>query len=191
MADRRQVARQGPIEVEVLDGTVYEAHALPWLERNDLGAEILQQYQEVTNSAIKAYVDPDGVPQLDLLLNDKLKDPVKVLKLAYPHVEDGAFDKLTWPEILELIYAACDINGHGNLRPLIDPNFPTPTSNGGKSSSGMGEVLADILKTQSTQDSDSLDSPEEEPSDSPTMNSMPSLTNGNSNDGQSDTGDSP
>lgn len=191
MTERRQVARQGPIEVEVLDGTVFEAHPLPWLERNDLGTEILVQYQEVTNEAIRAYVDPEGVPQLDLLLNDKLKDPVKVLKIAYPNADDGAFDKLTWPEILELIYAACDINGHGNLKPLIDPNSAAPTSNGGKNSSGMDELLKGILKMPYTPDSSSPDSPEEKPSDSPTTSSTPSSTNGNSSDGQEGTGISP
>lgn len=185
MTERRRAAKLEPIIVELEDGNEYLAHPLPWMDRNDLGNEILKQYNELTNDAIKSFVGEDGTPQLDLMLNDKLKDPAAILKLAYPQVAE--WPKLTWPEILELIYAACDVNGLENLRQLIDPNSRTPDKVGGTNSSGEDQI--DTQKTPFTEDSDSSDLTEPESSNSPTLSSPISSPSTNEESGTTGTGE--
>lgn len=158
MAERRRAARREPITVELDSGDEFEAHPLPWMDRNELGNEILKQYNNLTNLAIQSYVNEQGTPQLSIMLNDKLEDPEAVLKLAYPGVE---LPTLTWPEILELIYAACEVNGLEHLRQVIDPNWITPNENGGTNSSGDdNQEQEDSEKMPSMEGSDSEDSTE-------------------------------
>jgi len=186
MTERRQAVRRQAITV-VVGKTEFVANPLFWMARNDLGNEILRQYAELTNESIKAFADDSGVPQLTLIIGDKLKDPMKVLSMGYPEV-DGWPD-MTWDEILELILASCDVNGLENLKTLVDPNSPAPTNLGGISGSGENNQ-ENTPKTQSSPDSDSLDSPEEKPQNSPTENSQLSSTSGNDSEPPSDTGDS-
>lgn len=187
MTERRQVARQQPLEVEVWDGRVYEAHPLPWLERNDLGNEILRRYNESFNEAIQAYTDPEGTARLNVLLEDKIKEPLEILKLAYPK---DSFEGLHWPEIFELIYASLEVNNLNQLKPLIDPNSLTPEKNSGTSSTeSLAGVMNDIRRMPSMRALGLLGSDDEESSNSPTMKSTPSSESGTSSSGMTGTGD--
>ena len=160
MAERRQAHRREPIEVQVRD-RVLEAHPLPWMKRNDLGNEIMRQYSELLNSSLRAVrggEDEDAPPQLQMYLNDKLTDPVAVLRMGYPRVnfDEDFFQELDYDEILELIYASMDVNQLDSLRHLVDPNSLTPTNDGGTSSEGQTPT-EDSPSPQSSPDSDSQD----------------------------------
>lgn len=159
MPDRRQVHRREPIVVVVMDETEFEALPLPWLARNDMGNEILSQSAELTNESLRLYVDPDSqAPQLEMKLNEKLSDPIKILLMAYPGKKRADFERLNVWEVTELILASLDANQLENVKPLVDPNYQPPEKNSGKSSSG-AEVL-DSLKTLSSPGSSSPDSSE-------------------------------
>lgn len=189
MTEKRQAHRREHIEVEVRD-RVLEAHPIPWLHRNDLGNELITQYTDIFNSALKAYVDPEtNVPSLESALHDKIKDPISLVIKGYtrypddgePYTPEGLeefLNRLEWGELRELIYAALDVNDLVDLKPLVDPNSPTPISNGGTSGSGTGlERIRDILSGPSTLDSSSQESQEERSSDSPTERSSDSSEN--------------
>lgn len=189
MAERRQAHRREPIEVEIR-GEVIEARPLPWLRRNDLGNLVIREYTEMLNSTLKTYVNPDtGAPELEMYLNDKVKDPVAILEVGYPDVKIK--DEWEWPELYELIYASLDVNDLDHLRALIDPNYQTPTTTGGKNSSGMASRLGDTLRQLSSPDSESQDSPEQTSSTSPTEKSSTSSGNETEHSGTSDGGTSP
>lgn len=171
MVERRQAQRRQPIEIEVRERVV-EARPLPWMKRNDLGNEIMRQYSEMLNSTLKSYVEdrtdkPESeepiVPQLEIYLNDKIKDPGAVVRLGYPdyyntEADDQFFDKLDYGEMLDLIYASLDVNHLETLKELVDPNSLAPASSGGPSSPG--EDQSDTPSQPSTQDSSSQESDE-------------------------------
>ena len=182
MAERRQAHRREPIEIEVRD-RVLEAHPLPWLQRNDLGNELISQYTEMFNSALRSYVDPDtSAPQIENALHDKLTDPITIIKAGltvYPDedgkepyctVEDEFLQKLEWSELREIIYTILDVN-ELELKPLVDPNSLTPTGSGGTTGSGSLERVEGILKNRFSPNSELTDSPDEKSSTSPTENS--------------------
>lgn len=169
MAERRQAHRREPIIVELPSGVEIEVHPLPWQARNDVGDEIINQSQEITNEAIRVYVDQtSGAPQLEMRLNEKLRDPGMIVAMGLPGVEIPS--DTTYSEIHEIIYAILDVNDLEKLRPLVDPNFQTPTTIGGESLSGL-ESLIDGVKTPSSEGSSSEASIEEPLSPSPTERS--------------------
>jgi hypothetical protein len=149
MSERRQAHRRESIEVGVRERVV-EARPLPWMKRNDLGNEIMRQYSDMLNSTLRAYVDDRTdqkdsespvVPQLEIYLNDKIRDPGTVVRLGYPdyhNTEEDTkfFEELEYPEMLELIYASLDVNQLESLRELVDPNATAPEKNGGANSPG-------------------------------------------------------
>jgi hypothetical protein len=154
--DRRQAHRREPIEVVMDDGRVFEARPLPWLDRNALGALIVQQTLADLNEMVRVYVDPETTaPQLDLEFSEKLKDPIPVLRLIYPDREVGDFTDLTRDEITELLLAGVDVNGLERIRHLVDPNSQTPMLNGGIASlaAGMNPEIETGQKTASSTDS--------------------------------------
>ncbi|HET7712989.1 MAG TPA: hypothetical protein VFK94_00055, partial [Patescibacteria group bacterium] len=105
----------------------FEAHPLPWMKRNDLGNEIMRQYSELLNSSMRAYTSEDTSPQLELYLNDKVQDPIQLIKLGYPSWRDEDFlNDLDYDELLELIFASLEVNRLESLRDLVDPNSNTP-----------------------------------------------------------------
>ena len=166
MAERRQAHRREPIEVEIQDEVV-TARPRPWLERNDIGNEIMRQYAELLNSSIQAYKNPGtDTPQLSLYLNDKIKDPVAVVVMGYPELEERVdwLNSLDYDELLELVYATLEVNRLETLRELVDPNYQTPMRNGGTSSSGTEEGMTDTQSQPSSPDSSSQESPEEKSS---------------------------
>lgn len=158
MSERRQAHRRETITVVLTTGKEFEAVPLKWLDRNDLGNEIIRQSQEMLNETMKLYVDAvSGAPQVDMMLDTKLSDFPKVLMMAYPGTKRTDYEgDVYYEDLLELIYAALDVNSLGHLRRLIDPNFPSPEKNGGASSSG-DQLMLDIPKNQSTSDSSSQD----------------------------------
>lgn len=187
MTERRRAVKTEPIVVEVYNGDTFTAQPLYWLDRNELGSEILRQYGDSTNEAIKSFMDESGTPQLSLELNDKLKDPIKVLEMAYPEVKGWKDKRLTWPEILELIFASLEVNSLERLKDLVDPNWSAPEKNGGTSSGEADQT--NTQNEQSTPDSDSPDSPTPTLLNSPTTSSPPSSKSGSDSEPQSDTGD--
>jgi hypothetical protein len=171
MVERRRVAKRESITVEFDDGVTLEAKPLRWMDRNDLGNEIVGQFIDVTNLQIKAYTDPEGVPQMQAYAQDKLKDPLKILQMGYPDEDESKYSDRTWGEILELILASMDVNGLAHIRNLVDPNSPAPVPDGGKNDSGQNEE-SETPKMPSMQGSDSPDLTDPELSTSPTQNSQ-------------------
>jgi len=162
MAERRQAHRREPIEVEVRD-KVLEAHPLSWIKRNDLGNEIMRQYADLLNSSLRAVKneDPEAPPELQMYLNDKIADPIGILRRAYPSDDLlEFFEGLEYDEVLELIYASLEVNQLESLRGLIDPNFRTPTTDGGNDSPGTEEEVTDTPNQPSSPDSSSQESQE-------------------------------
>jgi len=188
MAERRQAHRREPIIVEIREEEV-EARPLPWIQRNDLGNAVIEQYTAMLNSTMRSYVNPETkVPELQMYLNDKLGNPIEILSMAYPNLDIK--DEWEWPEIYELIYAALDVNELGHLRDLIDPNFQTPTSAGGTSSSGMAKRVEGILNLPSSLSSESLESETKTSEDSPMEKSSTSSEKETENSGMKDGGSS-
>lgn len=157
MSERRQVHRREPIIVVMDDGKEFEARPLPWLQRNDLGNEIVTQNARVINEFVKVWVDESsGLPQLEASFHEKLTDIFAVIALAYPTEDVTKLSELTHDELLELVYAALEVNSLTHLRPLVDPNSPTPTMLGGTDTSA-GMMTQDGQKTESSTDSSSED----------------------------------
>jgi len=155
MNERRQVHRREPITIVMDDGKEFEARPLPWLQRNDLGNEIVTQNARVINEFVKVWVDESsGLPQLEASFHEKLTDIFAVIALAYPSVEVNQLSKLTQDELLELVYVALEVNSLTHLRPLVDPNSPTPTMLGGTDTSA-GMTIPDGQKMESSTDSSS------------------------------------
>lgn len=162
MDNRRLVHRREPIIIEIDSGRVFEARPLPWLKRNELGNEIVSQGVAKVNEFVRMYVEETdlgkAVPQLEMTFVDRLGDYPKIMGMAYPHEDPSSFDDLSFEELLELIGAALEVNKLDPLRPLIDPNSNSPIEIGLPEPS-IGEVT-DGLKTTSTPDSSSPESPE-------------------------------
>jgi hypothetical protein len=188
MPERRQAHRREPIVVEVR-GEDVEARPLPWIQRNDLGNAVIGQYTSMLNSTMRSYVNPKtNAPELQMYLNDKLGDPVEILNMAYPGLDIR--DEWEWPELYELIYAALDVNELGHLKDLIDPNFRTPTNDGGTSSSGMAKRVEGILNLPSSLSSESSESEMKTSEDSPMEKSSTSSEKETENSGTKDGGSS-
>jgi hypothetical protein len=161
MDERRQVHRRQPIVVVLDSGLELVAKPLPLMARNDLGDEIVKQSANVINEFVQVWVDEEsGLPKLAAKYHDKLTDFFAVLCLAYPdHKDVQELTTCTYEEILELIYAALEVNGLTHLKALVDPNLITPTNNGGNDiSAGITTLLGQ--KTESSQDSSSQESTE-------------------------------
>lgn len=155
MSERRQVHRREPILVVMDDGREFEARPLPWLQRNDLGDEIVTQNARVINEFVKVWVDDtSGIPQLEAKFHEKLTDVFAVIAIGYPTEDVTKLSDLTHEELLELIYASLEVNLLEHLRPLVDPNFPTPTMLGGIATSE-GTTTQAGQKTESSIDSSS------------------------------------
>jgi hypothetical protein len=168
MEERRQVFRRAPIKVEVRDRT-FEARPLPWLSRNDLGNEIMRQYADTLNSSLRSYVqevkqengETTEVPGIGIALNDRLSDPMAVLKMAYTDQfsdNEEFFQLLDLDEGTEMIKASLEVNRLSDLIPLVDPNFLAPENSGGESSSGTESPTDGTQKMPSSPDSSSLES---------------------------------
>jgi hypothetical protein len=164
MSERRQVHRREPIIVELDGGREFEARPLPWLKRNELGNEIVTQGVGRVNEFVRMYVEENDVgkviPQLEMTFIDRLSNYPKILQMAYPQYEATLFDDLSFEEILELIGASLEVNKLEPLRPLIDPNSPSPMETGLPEPS-IGEVAEVGPRTLSTVDSSSPVSTEE------------------------------
>jgi hypothetical protein len=171
MTERRQASRRTPIETELGDGRVFIAEPLPWHQASDLGNEIVRQNAESANQMVKMYVEDEGLPQLEFMLQQKLSNWGAVLTLAYPGNPPESFDKYDIDECAALALAALDVNHLEHIKHLVDPNFQPPTLTGGTNSSTSG--VEDLLgrKTESIQPSFSEDSPETPPSPSLVQNS--------------------
>lgn len=158
MSERRQVHRREPIIVELDNGREFEARPLPWLKRNELGNEIVTQGVEKVNDFVRMYVEETdigtSIPQLEMSFIDRLKDYPKILGMAYPQQPPEDFEDLSFEEIIELLVAALEVNKLDPLRPLIDPNAPSPIEPGGIGPS-IGVPEEDGQKTTSTVDSSS------------------------------------
>mgnify|MGYP003575073192 CR=1 FL=1 len=173
MAERRRATRREPIEVEVEDGRVFVARPLPWMFANDLGDSIIQQNADAVNHTVRLYMDGD-IPQLEASLGVKIKDWQALLKLAYPDDIDSFTEKpLDRTDCAELILAALEVNHLDHLKPLVDPNSPSPTTTGGNDSSALAGTLLG-QKTESTPSSSSEDSEERTSSPSPVESSSTS-----------------
>lgn len=188
MTERRQAHRREPIIVEIR-GEDVEVRPLPWTQRNDLGNALITQYTEMLNSTMRSYVNPDtGAPEISMYLNDKLSDPVAIIKMGIADLE--VKDEWEYPELYEFIYAILDVNDLGHLKHLVDPNSLTPTSDGGKSLSGMESRVIDIQSQLSLPDSESSESESETSGDSPMEKSSTSSESGTDSSGTSDGGSS-
>lgn len=162
MAERRQATRRTPIEIEVEDGRVFTARPLPWMFANDLGNTILQEQAASANEAVKLYME-DNVPQLEVMLQLKVKDWQSLLNQAFPEVTKEQWSEprvLDRDECAALIIAALDVNNLEHLRPLVDPNWIAPAMNGGTSTSESTGIITDGQKTLSIPDSLDQVSPE-------------------------------
>lgn len=134
MPERRQAFRPEPVELEFSDGFILSIGPVPWPKRNDFGNEVIQQYVENLNEAVRAYIDTEtGTPQLVARMGEKFTDPATLLRLG---LLPGAFEQiekrdLYFQEVVQILLAICDVNDLKKLRPLIDPNLETPTLVGG------------------------------------------------------------
>lgn len=180
MAERRQAHRREPIIVVVREEEL-EARPLPWLKRNDLGNAVIRQYTEMMNSTMRSFINADGAPELEMYLNDKLKNPLEILSLGYPDLK--VKPEWEYPELYELIFASLDVNDLEHLKELVDPNSLTPKSNGGRSSSGTRRAQS-IQKLLSSPNSDSVESPEKKSETSPTEKSSTSSENKTASSGK-------
>jgi hypothetical protein len=159
MGERRQVHRREPIEIVLDDGRTFVVKPLPWMQRNDLGSEILRQNTEALNESVRLYMDPElNLPQLEMRLNDKITEPNKILLLIFPDLSVEDFDNLDFEEITALMLASLDVNHLNHLAPLVDPNSPAPNLIGGITSSEEGQTEETGPKIESSPDSSSLDS---------------------------------
>ena len=168
MVERRRATRREPIEVELEDGRVFIAHPLPWMAANDLGDQIIQQNADAVNNTVRLYMD-GNIPQLEASLGVKIKDWQALLRLAYPSEAEITSLSENAPnrdDCAELILAALDVNNLVHLKPLVDPNSPTPTTTGGNDSSALAGILPGV-KTESTPSSSSEES--EEKTSSPSL----------------------
>jgi len=166
MAERRQAARRTPIEVGLEDGRVFVAKPLPWMMANDLGNAVLQEQAAGANESVRLYVE-DNIPQLAVQLQLKIKDWQPILDIAYPENTHEEWSKPQAPdrdECAVLVIAALEVNNLEHLVPLVDPNFPPPTTLGGESTSESGMMPeTDGLKMTSTPDYSELASVEVKP----------------------------
>jgi hypothetical protein len=156
MSERRRVHRREPIEVEFDNGRVVVVSPLPWLQRNDMGDEIIVQFAELTNRAVSVFVDPEtNLPKLEAVLGEKLVDYQKILAMCVPDEDCSTLD---YSEVLELIYASLEVNGLENLRRLVDPNFRSPMMIGETPISEGEPSILSGQRTESTTDSSSEES---------------------------------
>lgn len=176
MTERRQAYRREPIEVD-LGGEVILVGPISWLKRNDFGNEVMRQNTEIMNEALQIYVNEDAenaVPHLTAKFSEKFTDPYALFDLGLDEETSKqvkAVDPLYENQIVEILLAICDVNRLETLKPLLDPNFQTPASNG-----GLTEMagVRDILKTGSGPDSSSQVSTETPSDSSPILSSTPS-----------------
>jgi hypothetical protein len=172
--DRRQVHRRKPIVVVLDSGEEFSAEPLPWQKRNDLGQAIVTDNVAQTNKQLRMFVDPElSVPQIEAMLNEPLSDFPQFLVMGYPGTEVSDYDECSYGELVELLAAVCEVNELSKLRRLFDPNYQTPTTSTGETSSAEG-ILEQMMtgeKIQSSVDSSSSDSDETTSSTSPTQKS--------------------
>jgi len=155
--------------------------------RNDLGNEVVRQATQSLNEFVKIYTEPElNIPQLEAKLDERLIDPGIVLHMAYPNAKDGEFDDLVYSELIELIFAALDVNGLERLKRTIDPNSLPPTEDGGMRTSEVGEIIG--ARLVSMLGSSSPESPEQKSLDSPTEKSSESLEKSKSEPGTTEDG---
>lgn len=165
MPERRQATRREPIEIEVEDGRVFTAHPLPWMQANDLGNEIVKQNMEAANDFVHMWINDEGLPELQMQFQVKIKDWHTPLKMAFPEVTEEQWTEpavLSADECASLLLASLDVNHLEHIKHLVDPNSPTPTNLGGTATSP--EPEGNGQKTESTADSESTASPEPMPS---------------------------
>lgn len=188
MAERRHVHRREPIEVEVEGIGIFIARPLPWMDRNDLGDEIVRQATESVNQAVRLYTDPElNLPQLEAKLDEKLVDPVAVLKKAFPDADESLFPMLAWEEMKAIIETSLEVNALERLKRLLNPNSPSPVPNGlSPSSPEAGETIG--AKIESMLALSLPGSDEEISSDSPTEKSSPSSTSEKNSSGTTEDG---
>jgi len=161
MTERRQAYRREPIEVD-LGGEVISVGPITWLQRNDFGNEVMRQHTQILNEAVQIYVDEsaeEAIPQLEAKFAEKFIDPYRLFELG---LDDENYQRLKSMDlydnqIVEILFAICDVNRLDQLRPLLDPNSLTPTKLGGIVSELVSGVQ-NILKTESSPDSSSQES---------------------------------
>lgn len=180
MPERRQAFRRDAIEVWLSEDEkdFISVAPIPWENRNDFGNELIRQHVEITNEAVRLWIDPEtSAPQLEAKLGEKFTDARRLLELGLPQ---EAFAKikdrqLYSNQIVALLLAVCDVN-ELQLGLLIDPNSPTPTVIG-SSLSGLVAAQAQLTaRIESGLDSSSQESLENESESSPTQNLPESLT---------------
>lgn len=168
MDDRRQIHRRTPITLVFDNGSEIIARPLPWMQRNDLGQEIINQNTEAVNDAVRLMMDEESnLPQLELRLSNKLANPLQVLRVGYPDVESNFYSELSFTDITEALLALLEVNQLEHLKPLVDPNSLPPTESSGTSSSEAGTTEAGP-KIESSPNSSSSDLVEAISSTSPT-----------------------
>lgn len=164
MTERRQAFRREPIEVD-LGGEVILVGPVSWLKRNDFGNEVMRQNSEILNESISIYVNKDAevaIPEITAKFTEKFTDPYVLFEVGLEEEtfkQVKAIDPLYENQIVEILLAICDVNRLETLKPLLDPNFQTPTTLGGL----LGLAVAgetDTQKTESGLDSSSLESTE-------------------------------
>lgn len=164
MSERRQVHRRESIEVETTTGDVLVARPLPWLVRNDLGDIIVKSHQDGINEIARMFVmdvqtdgDVTRVPQIELGLQQKIRDWAPILMKAYPdQLSPELLERLEFEDCVELAITALEVNHLEQLRDLVDPNAPSPTIPGGADSTEPAGTEA-TPKIESSPDSSSPD----------------------------------
>jgi len=140
MTERRQAFRRDPIEVELDKNLVISVGPVSWLKRNDFGNEVMKQHSSIINDAISIFTGTGGddmVTQIQAKFSEKFTEPYILLELGLEPAtfeQVKAIDPLYDNQIVELLLAICDVNKMDQLKPLLDPNFQTPTTNGGTTS---------------------------------------------------------
>lgn len=194
MAERRQVHRREPIEVQLVSGEVVLARPLPWLTRNDLGDLIVKEHTDAINNLTRLFVTSVNVggtevevPQMEAGFQQKIRNWTPILQMAYPDQLDlEKLGTLLFDECVELTLASLEINHLEQLKDLVDPNSQSPMIPGGISSpEAVGEEAGP--KTTSSVDSSSSGSDETTSSSSPSEKSSPS--SGSTTDSASTTSD--
>lgn len=164
MPERRRVVRREPIIIETDNGE-FEAHPLPWQQRNDLGDLLIQTYVASVSAMVGAIrMDAETGQVAGGHLDDKVFDWAGLLALGFPSVESREFDKLDIFEMRELVKASLEINDLDHLSFMIDPNSRSQSS-----AEEAEEATSDGPKIMSTPDSGSADSQEVRSNSSPTQ----------------------
>src|SRR5687768_2431977 len=112
----RRVTRREPMTmvVELTDGkeVLFEAHPLPWKQRNDLGDALVMMYSGQLTRLLAQSRDPEGnIVSGEANLWEATIDYPALLLLAYPKQDQKHLDALDFDGLVAVLEMALEVNG--------------------------------------------------------------------------------